>query len=141
ARVRRPGLAARRLGRLLPGLGPARVDASAREDLAGDLRAAGLPERDPRGSGDCRPLARHLAAAHHRCRVGTARPLGLPPRRALREEARKAEEVRMKDWFAGPVAARYDESTADMPVEPVVEFLAALAGAGPALELAIGTGR
>ena len=47
----------------------------------------------------------------------------------------------MKDWFAGPVAERYDESTADMPVEPVVEFLAALAGEGAALELAIGTGR
>jgi SAM-dependent methyltransferase len=46
----------------------------------------------------------------------------------------------MKDWFAGPVAERYDESTADMPVEPVVDFLAELAG-GAALELAIGTGR
>lgn len=45
-----------------------------------------------------------------------------------------------KDWFAGPVAERYDESTADMPVEPVVDFLAPLAGGG-ALELAIGTGR
>jgi SAM-dependent methyltransferase len=46
----------------------------------------------------------------------------------------------MKDWFAGPVAERYDESTADMPVQPVVDFLAPLAGGG-ALELAIGTGR
>jgi len=46
-----------------------------------------------------------------------------------------------EDWFAGPVAERYDESTADMPVEPVVDFLAALAGDGAALELAIGTGR
>jgi SAM-dependent methyltransferase len=46
----------------------------------------------------------------------------------------------MKDWFAGDVAARYDTSTADMPVEPVVDFLAPLAGGG-ALELAIGTGR
>jgi SAM-dependent methyltransferase len=46
----------------------------------------------------------------------------------------------MKDWFAGDVAARYDADTADMPVEPVLDFLEPLAGGG-ALELAIGTGR
>jgi SAM-dependent methyltransferase len=46
----------------------------------------------------------------------------------------------MKDWFAGPVAERYDEGTAGMEVEPVVDFLAELAGDG-ALELGIGTGR
>jgi SAM-dependent methyltransferase len=46
----------------------------------------------------------------------------------------------VKDWFAGDVAARYDADTADMPVEPVVDFLEPLAGGG-ALELAIGTGR
>jgi SAM-dependent methyltransferase len=46
----------------------------------------------------------------------------------------------MTDWFAGEVAERYDSSTAGMPVEPVVDFLAPLAGGG-ALELAIGTGR
>ena len=46
----------------------------------------------------------------------------------------------MKDWFAGEIAERYDESTAGMPVEPVVDFLFPLAGGG-ALELAIGTGR
>jgi SAM-dependent methyltransferase len=46
----------------------------------------------------------------------------------------------VKDWFAGDVAARYDAETADMPVEPVVDFLLPLAGGG-ALELAIGTGR
>ena len=46
----------------------------------------------------------------------------------------------MIDFFAGDVAARYDKSTADMPVEPVVHFLLPLAGGG-ALELAIGTGR
>ena len=45
-----------------------------------------------------------------------------------------------RDWFAGEVAAGYDESTADMPVEPVVDFLEPFAGGG-ALELAIGTGR
>jgi hypothetical protein len=46
----------------------------------------------------------------------------------------------MTDWFAGEVAARYDADTADMEVEPVVDFLAPLASGG-ALELAIGTGR
>jgi SAM-dependent methyltransferase len=46
----------------------------------------------------------------------------------------------MKDWFAGEVAERYDESTGDMPVEPVLDFLEPFA-AGGALELAIGTGR
>ena len=45
------------------------------------------------------------------------------------------------DWFAGDVAATYDADTAHLPVEPVVDFLAGLAGGGPALELAIGTGR
>jgi SAM-dependent methyltransferase len=46
----------------------------------------------------------------------------------------------MTDYFAGDVAARYDTSTAGMPVEPVVDFLLPLAGGG-ALEFAIGTGR
>src|SRR5918992_4978994 len=48
-------------------------------------------------------------------------------------------------YFDEGVAARYDESSADMfdpaVVEPVVDFLAELAGAGRALELGIGTGR
>jgi SAM-dependent methyltransferase len=46
----------------------------------------------------------------------------------------------MTDWFAGEIAERYDESTAGMPVEPVVDFLLPFA-AGGALELAVGTGR
>jgi SAM-dependent methyltransferase len=46
----------------------------------------------------------------------------------------------VKDWFAGDVAARYDADTADMPVEPVLDFLEPLADGG-ALEFAIGTGR
>ncbi len=46
----------------------------------------------------------------------------------------------MKDWFAGAAAERYDKWTADMPVEPVLDFLEPLAANG-ALELAIGTGR
>ena len=50
-----------------------------------------------------------------------------------------------EDHFGERVAARYDESSADMfepaVVDPVVEFLAELAGDGAALELGIGTGR
>jgi SAM-dependent methyltransferase len=46
----------------------------------------------------------------------------------------------MTDWFAGEFAERYDSSTADMPIEPVVDFLLPFADGG-ALELAIGTGR
>jgi SAM-dependent methyltransferase len=48
-------------------------------------------------------------------------------------------------YFGEPVAARYDQSVADMTgpgvVDPAVDFLAELAGDGPALELGIGTGR
>jgi len=47
--------------------------------------------------------------------------------------------------FGEGVAARYDDSSADMfdpaVLEPAVDFLAALAGDGSALELGIGTGR
>ena len=48
-------------------------------------------------------------------------------------------------YFGEPVAARYDQSAADMSgpgvVDPAVGFLAELAGGGPALELGVGTGR
>ena len=48
-------------------------------------------------------------------------------------------------YFGERVAATYDESAADMfdsaVVDPVVDFLAELAGDGRALELGIGTGR
>ncbi len=48
-------------------------------------------------------------------------------------------------YFDERVAARYDESAAEMfdpaVVEPVVDLLVELAGSGHALELAIGTGR
>lgn len=45
------------------------------------------------------------------------------------------------DYFSGLVAERYDDDTAHLPVGPVVDVLAELAGRGAALELAIGTGR
>jgi len=48
-------------------------------------------------------------------------------------------------YFDEPVAATYDESAANMftpeAVDPVVDFLAGIAGDGRALELGIGTGR
>jgi SAM-dependent methyltransferase len=48
-------------------------------------------------------------------------------------------------YFGERIAARYDESSADMfapaVVDPVVDLLAGLAGSGRALELGIGTGR
>ena len=48
-------------------------------------------------------------------------------------------------YFDERVAARYDESASEMfdsaVVDPVIEFLGELAGAGRALELGIGTGR
>lgn len=47
----------------------------------------------------------------------------------------------MTDWFAGSVAEHYDEDTAHLPVDPVVDVLVDLARGGTALELAIGTGR
>ena len=50
-----------------------------------------------------------------------------------------------EDHFGERVAARYDESSAEMfdpaVVDPAVDFLADLAGDGAALELGIGTGR
>jgi SAM-dependent methyltransferase len=50
-----------------------------------------------------------------------------------------------EDHFGERVAARYDDDSVDMfdpaVVGPVVDFLAALAGDGAALELGIGTGR
>ena len=50
-----------------------------------------------------------------------------------------------ENHFGERVAVRYDETSADMfepaAVDPVVDFLAGLAGEGAALEFGIGTGR
>jgi SAM-dependent methyltransferase len=46
-----------------------------------------------------------------------------------------------ENYFGEDVAERYDSSTADMPVEPIVDFLVERARGGPALELGVGTGR
>src|SRR3954465_10389037 len=51
----------------------------------------------------------------------------------------------MHDYFDEPIAARYDDDSAEMfqpeAIAPVVDVLQALAGDGRALELGIGTGR
>jgi SAM-dependent methyltransferase len=53
--------------------------------------------------------------------------------------------MNLPDYFAGPVAERYDATLGDRGdpavVEATVDVLAELAGHGPALELGIGTGR
>ena len=64
AGLRRAGPDARRLRRLLPGRGAAGMDAVDRQDLAGDLRAARLPQLDPARRGA--QLGRRLAAARDR---------------------------------------------------------------------------
>jgi SAM-dependent methyltransferase len=46
-----------------------------------------------------------------------------------------------ENYFGEDVAERYDRGTADMAVEPVVDFLVERAAGGPVLELGIGTGR
>src|SRR3954470_6477802 len=50
-----------------------------------------------------------------------------------------------EDHFGERVAERYDRTSAEMfdpaVVDPIVDFLAALAGDGAALELGVGTGR
>jgi SAM-dependent methyltransferase len=50
-----------------------------------------------------------------------------------------------ENHFGEDVAARYDDTSSEMfqpeAIDPVVDFLAGLAGDGPALELGIGTGR
>jgi SAM-dependent methyltransferase len=46
-----------------------------------------------------------------------------------------------ENYFGEDVASHYDEDTAGMAVEPVVDFLVEYARGGPVLELGIGTGR
>ena len=59
--------------------------------------------------------------------------------------ARGDEASGRPNYFDEPVAARYDETSAEMfdadHVDPAVQFLAGLAWGGDALELGVGTGR
>ena len=95
ARVRRAGHAARGLRRLLPGRGAAAVDAVDRGHLARDVRARRDPRGDSRRRGADRDVGRAVAADDHRRGLDPARPVGLLPRRAVREEAREAEAERL----------------------------------------------
>ena len=56
-------------------------------------------------------------------------------------EPARASQRLPENYFGEDVAVYYDEDTAGMAVEPVVDFLAERARGGPALELGIGTGR
>ncbi len=61
------------------------------------------------------------------------------------EGDRPGQQSQPRNFFDEPVAARYEETSAEMfareQVEPAVEFLAGLAWGASALELGIGTGR
>src|SRR3954451_16573122 len=106
ARLHCAGVDARRVGRLLRRRRPAAVDAVDRGDLAGDVRVARHPRGDPRR--DERAVGRHLAAARDRRRVGAARAVRVPDRRALRQATRKAEAVRMIELRASTTDADYE---------------------------------
>src|SRR5205809_3048351 len=79
--------------------------------------------------------------------AGNARHGAGWPRRSGRARNRRRDGSGgvTTDHFAGDVAARYDETAADMfepdVVGPTIDFLADVAGGGAALELGIGTGR
>ena len=80
--------------------------------------------------------------------AGLPRARNMPRARNTSRRGSGGGTVRRVDedgYFGEPVAARYDESTAEMSapgvVEPAVSLLAGLAGRGQALELGIGTGR
>src|SRR5919107_153039 len=55
------------------------------------------------------------------------------------------DRMSLPDFFGAEVAARYDDDSASEfsagVLDPIVDRLAELASGGPALELAIGTGR
>ena len=85
-----------------------RVDAVAREVLAGDVCARRGSRRDPRRRGSQHALERHLAAAPDRRHLDPARALDLRARRAVREAARKAQAKRMTGMDASAPVVRVD---------------------------------
>ena len=129
------GAAARRLGRLLPGLGAAAVDAGALGDLAGDLRAA---RHAARRSSTAPASATSGPRSGPLLVIGAVSvPLGLwifRTRRALRQEAREAEAVGMiRELVRGRRRRALRLASAAVEAMPrssaaTVGFLAALAG-------------
>ena len=78
------------------------------------------------------------AVTGSRTRAKTAGPTGRPGDTV-------ADVAERPNWFGADVAERYDETSAEMHdpalLDATVDLLADLAGKGPALELAVGTGR
>src|SRR5581483_5870306 len=136
ARLRRAGRAPRRLRRLLPRLGPAGLDAVAVDHLAGDVRVARDPRRDPRRRRPRHALGRRLAAARDRRRRDPARAGDVPPRRALREAAREAEAVRLAEGRdralpSSPASARYADGSTTISEFPSGSRTQNIGGTGP----------
>jgi SAM-dependent methyltransferase len=79
------------------------------------------------------------------CLLGVLQVASVRARRRLRKIAYRPGVPGADGYFDEQVAARYDESVADMfepaTVGAAVDFIAAFAGVGRALELGIGTGR
>ena len=78
--------------------------------------------------------------------VGEAGPCGDPStREPLSQRPSGRVQPMTTDYFGEDVAARYDDPDDEMSqaaaIDPVVDFIAELAGGGAALELGIGTGR
>src|SRR5581483_6429104 len=106
ARLRRAGAHARRVGCLLPGERAARLDAVDREDLAGDVRAARQPAA---GAARHRSrVGRRVAAARDRRVLDPDRARRLQGRRAVREEARQAQALRMIELRVVATDADYE---------------------------------
>src|SRR5205823_47911 len=112
---------ARRVGRLLPGLGAARLDAVDRGDLAGDLRLARRPRVDPERHRHA--VGGRLAAARDRRVLDPDRAPRVQGRGAVREEAREAEEVRVIELRVASSSAELETwaelKSAVVPNEPV----------------------
>src|SRR5919198_2060555 len=93
--LHRAGRGAARLGRLLPGLGAARMDAGARGRLAGDVRDPGDARRAARRRRRRRGVAEPVAGAPPRRGLHPARAACVPVGRGVREAHRSAEAERM----------------------------------------------
>ena len=108
---------------------------------------AGRKPLHHKGSGSLAPAPRdpHTTPAtfERKCATcGDIRSKVAPParNRSPRTHAGRERAGVLEDHFAGEVAAHYDATSPPAP-EAMVDRLAELAGAGRALELAVGTGR
>src|SRR5436190_3993421 len=128
--VHRPGRRAPGLWRLLPGRRAAELDAGALHDLARDLRDPGHARGSARRRRPDHAVARGVARARGRRRLGAARTAALRRGRAVREAHRSSEAERMTNGLHFRDAT-LDDATfyADVftalrptrPTDPVVE--------------------